>query len=180
MTDAVLPYNNTEGYVSRQASRERAVEEAVSGIAAQRQRMVLAYLMRCGERGATWKEASTALNLHHGQISGCLSALHTGKKVFMLRQKRGRCHPYIHADYRSAYHDGQRFDEPAKTRSGDINQRIARANEIVTTAKALSAMYSEKACSSEDKVVFVLLEEMLTDCEELLKIGNRDGQQLER
>lgn len=170
--DAVLPYNNTEGYVSRQASRERAVEEAVSGIAADRQRMVLTYLLRCGERGATWKEASTALNLHHGQISGCLSALHSGKKVFMLRQKRGRCHPYVHTDYRDIYHDGLRFDEPAKTRSGDINQRIARANEIVTTAKALSAMYAEKCGSSEDKVVFCLLEEMLTDCEELLKVGN--------
>jgi len=30
MEGAILPYKDTQGYVSRQASRERAVEEALS------------------------------------------------------------------------------------------------------------------------------------------------------
>ena len=171
MEGAILPYNDTQGYVSRQASRERAVEEALSGTAEHRQRMVMGFLGSAGQRGATWKEVGTALNLHHGQVSGCLSVLHGAGRVFMLRSKRDKCHPYVSASFKSMFTDAERFDEPTRTRSGNMNERLARASEIVNTMQALSAMYAEKCGNSEDKVVFCLLEEALSDALELMKVG---------
>lgn len=55
------------------------------------------------------------LSLHHGQVSGALSNLHRKGHVFMLRQKRDRCHPYVHWSHVEQYDPVDRIDEPTQT-----------------------------------------------------------------
>jgi hypothetical protein len=110
-------YNDTEGYVDRPASRERAIKEAQNGTASERQQAILSLLDDAGLDGMTWKELGDELGLHHGKISGALSNMHLGGVVFMLRQTKDRCHPYVHANYRDDWTPAERYDEPARTRA---------------------------------------------------------------
>lgn len=117
----LFAYSGTQGHVDRPASIERAEREARDGTAADRSLQILA-LLRANPLGLTWGEVADRLDLHHGQASGALSNLHKTGRVFMLREKRGRSHPYVHEDFRTAYTETERFDTPAQTRGGKIRE----------------------------------------------------------
>ena len=137
--NAELPYAGTEGYVARPASMERARHNARDGTAADRQEQVLELLLSRRERGATWIEAGEALRLHHGQVSSTLSVLHQAGKVFQLREKRGRSHPYVHSEYRYIYVASERYDEPTRTNAKLLKERNEEAATYLEVA--LDAWY---------------------------------------
>ena len=112
------PYNGTGGYVERPASVTRAVREVNDGTLSRRQKLIVVALNNAGKQGTTWRTLGQMLNLHHGQISGALSVLHSAGEVFMLRIQQDRCHPYVATKFRDAYTDEQVFDTPATTRAG--------------------------------------------------------------
>lgn len=123
--------DGTTGSVDRPASRERAYREADDGTAADRALSILNLLTR-EPLGLTWGEVADRLHLHHGQASGALSNLHKTGRVFMLREKRGKAHPYVHSQYRDAYPETERYDTPAQTQAGkirDLERQIAAALE---------------------------------------------------
>lgn len=112
-----LLYDGRSGAVNASdTSRERADREDSDGTTANRVEKVLEAL-KLRKDGMTWFDLAALLNLHHGQASGCLSMLHKGGLVFALREKRDRCHPYVHAAYRNIYPVNERFDEPMKTKA---------------------------------------------------------------
>jgi hypothetical protein len=129
-----LPYAGKEGFVGREASVERARRNAKDGTAANRQEQVLQHLWLRRERGATWIEVGEALQLHHGQISATLSVLHKSGKVFQLREKRGRSHPYVHSDFRYIYVASERHDEPTRTTAGQLQSRLDEAIPLLVVA----------------------------------------------
>lgn len=127
--EVMLPYNGTAGYVDRPASVTRAISEAESGIASERQRVIYATVARMGTTGATWRDIQRLFpELHHGQISGALSCLHKNGVVFALRTTRRNCHPYVASVHRHLVNDHNRFDEPAKTRS---QQRVEAISDAI-------------------------------------------------
>jgi hypothetical protein len=126
------PYTGTGGHAGSEASRERAEREAVDGTLADRQQDILDYLAGVGVGGATWVTVGQALSLHHGQVSGALSNLHTGGAVFMLRKRHNRSHPYVHVRFRAFYNDNEVHDEPKTTKAG---QRRARLEELATACR---------------------------------------------
>ncbi len=113
--------DETTGHVPRLASIERAETEAADGTAADRAILILGTL-RAYPDGLTWGEVADRLNLHHGQVSGALSNLHKTRRVFMLREKRGKSHPYCHETFRVRYPEAARYDDPAQTRSGRLRE----------------------------------------------------------
>ena len=132
-----LPYLGTEGFVRRPASEDRARENAASGVSSERQERVLAHLEPL-MYGETWVEVGEALRLHHGQVSGTLSVLHQAGKVFQLRDKRGRSHPYVHAKWRHLFVASERFDEPSKTNAKVLRERNEEAEALLESALAAS------------------------------------------
>jgi hypothetical protein len=123
MTETVLPYLGTEGYVTRPASILRAQQDVISGNAGERQIAILKHLSVLPQ-GATWVEVGHSLQLHHGQVSGALSVLHKAGKLFQLRHTRSRSHPYVHANFRYKYTDSERFDTPTRTNGKLLKERI--------------------------------------------------------
>lgn len=130
-----LPYVGTEGFVRRPASEDRARENAANGVASERQLRVLAWLEPVS-RGMTWIELGEALHLHHGQVSATLSVLHQAGKVFQLREKRGRSHPYVHTMWRYLYVASERYDEPTKTNAKVLRERNEDAEALLDSALA--------------------------------------------
>lgn len=130
MTQIRLPYNGTAGYVPTQASRERAHREVKDGTLGKRLDAVLHLLDERGLVGATWQEVAGALGLHHGQASGALSTLHRMGLVFSLRDKRNKCHPYVHGRLRHMFYREQRNDSPSVTKAG---MRRALLDELHAT-----------------------------------------------
>lgn len=126
----------TDGYVNRPASRERAIREASDGTRNARHRKVMKHLEWYGVGGATWKELGDELHLHHGQISGALSKLHEKGEVFTLREKRDRCHPYVHKTFRKHFLDEEVYDEPAKTASQRKTDLLDEVSTALRTAIA--------------------------------------------
>lgn len=124
--------DGTTGHVDRETSIDRAEREADDGTAADRALSIL-NLLTAEPFGLTWGEVADRLNLHHGQASGALSNLHKQGRVFMLRTKRGKAHPYVHAMHRDLYDEDLRFDTPAQTRAG----RIRDAEKTLLDAIAL-------------------------------------------
>ena len=123
--------DETTGHVPRPASIERAEREASDGTAADRALDILAILAD-EPFGLTWAELADRLSLHHGQVSGALSNLHKTRRVFMLREKVGRSHPYLHEKFRTDYDTDERYDDPAQTRSGrtrELERQIITALE---------------------------------------------------
>lgn len=112
-----LLYDGKSGAVNQSdTSRERAEAEDADGTTSARMATVLDQL-KLRRDGMTWPELSAVLKKHHGQISGCLSMLHKGGLVFALKEKRDRCHPYVHGAYRHTYADRERLDAPVKTKA---------------------------------------------------------------
>jgi len=126
-------YNNTQGYVNQPASKDRANREASTGISNERSERILATIIHNAD-GWTWKELGQHLGLHHGQISGALSNLHKAGMVFMLREQRNRCHPYVHANYRDQYSPDQRIDEPVRTSSNKRKDDLEELLEALVIA----------------------------------------------
>lgn len=96
--DAALPYAGTEGYAGSDTSKERAVNDVVSGTASKRQRYILILAGRAKEKGITVAELRDA-SLHHGRVSGALSSLHKVGKLMRLSEVRGRCKVYVLPEY---------------------------------------------------------------------------------
>jgi len=94
MSDAALPYAGTEGYAGSETSRQRALDDVVSGTASKRQRYILILATRAKEKGITVAELRDA-SLHHGRVSGALSVLHKVGKLARLTETRGRCKVYV-------------------------------------------------------------------------------------
>lgn len=131
---SLFPYAGSSGHVARAASEQRAVRERDSGVVSERAFTVLAELKRRGSTGGTWQELGSVLGLHHGQISGCLSVLHKAGRVFTTRAQRGRCHVYVHSDFRVAYEADQRFDQPVVTKATarrEALEQVLLAAELV-------------------------------------------------
>lgn len=128
-----LPYAGTEGFVARPASAERARRNAADGTAQDRQQQVLAHLASHRD-GLTWVEVGEALQLHHGQVSSTLSVLHKSGQVFQLRNRRRRSHPYVHVNHRDLYLAEERYDEPTRTNSGQLQSRLDYAIPLLLVA----------------------------------------------
>lgn len=110
-------YGDTGGYVARDTSMNRAIDEASSGQLSARLNAILGVLRQSGTQGMTWKEVAERLDLHHGQASGALSNLHKNGQVVMLKAMRSRCHPYVLAGLRDHLPEGGFWDEPVKTKT---------------------------------------------------------------
>jgi predicted transcriptional regulator len=126
--DSLFAYGDDGGFVNIPASRDRAKEEASSGVFSARALLILETLGKTSH-GFTWKELAEKLNLHHGQVSGALSNLHRKGLVFMLQEKRNRSHPYVHSDFREMFTASQRIDDPTRTQASlrrEIESDIAR------------------------------------------------------
>jgi hypothetical protein len=117
-------YNDTGGFVDRPASRDRAYAEIANGSFSKRQQDIYQLLREAGSEGMTWKQIGDILGLHHGKVSGALSNMHGGGMIFMLRQRRDRCHPYVHSLYRGSYAAEDRYDIPARTRGNARNDLL--------------------------------------------------------
>lgn len=129
----VLPYQGTSGHVAQSdTSTDRAVREDESGTTTARQSAVLSQLADL-ESGATWRALGSTLNLHHGQISGALSMLHKAGHVFMLKEKRHGCHPYVHARWRDLYGPDERIDVPAQTASATRRRQLGELLHALDT-----------------------------------------------
>lgn len=135
MTDqAALPYAGTEGYAGSDTSRERAIREAVDGVASKRQRYVLIVAGRAKEKGITVAELRDG-NLHHGRVSGALSALHKVGRLMRLTEVRGKCKVYVLPEYvngRPTEPHGvvHRADKETLAAANLVAERLARIEDI--------------------------------------------------
>jgi hypothetical protein len=93
-----LPYNGTEGYAGSETSKDRAINEAITGTASKRQRFILILAQRAKERGVTVADVRDT-NLHHGRVSGALSVLHKVGKLARLTETRDKCKVYVLPEY---------------------------------------------------------------------------------
>lgn len=136
--EPVLPYRGTEGYVNRDASLTRAVDNARSGKSRERQRLILAIVEQSGSHGRTWKEVNDVLPmLHHGQISATLSVLHKAGLLFQRTIKRDKSHPYVVAEWRHHFAPEERYDNPTRTNAGDLRKRLAAASVEIEAAREI-------------------------------------------
>lgn len=100
MTEGVLPFPGprgpNSGFSGSETSEERARTQDADGTTAWRQQQVMRLLVDDRrDRGATWREVSEALGIHHGAASGVLSNLHKEGHIFRLTQVRNRCKIYV-------------------------------------------------------------------------------------
>lgn len=99
-----------------------------------REMRVMQTLLYARTDGATWRQLSETLDLHHGQISGVLNGLHQLGLVFMLRERKDRCHPYVSHLFRDLFTDEQVYDEPpmnkGKERRNLLNELLAECLSI--------------------------------------------------
>jgi hypothetical protein len=108
----VLPYGGANdpnsGFSGSETSEARAREADRKGVTGYRQRRVLTFVHQHGTHGATWREVSEALGMHHGSASAALSNLHRGDHLARLGISRQRSRVYVHPDF-----VGERTTEPA-------------------------------------------------------------------
>lgn len=141
-----LPYNGHSGHIAgSETSKARAITEDESGITASRQKRILDALQK-NPHGYTWKELSAQLNLHHGQISGALSALHKDGWVFALKRERGGSQIYMHHSFRDDHGAALRLDSPAITRSS------VKKAAIDDLAKAVEVFLETRTFQTEDQL----------------------------
>jgi hypothetical protein len=101
---AALPYLDpsgvrTTGHSGSETSRDRALDEATSGTAAERRAWVLRRLRYHGAGGITVAELRDLTGMHHGQSSSVLSWLHKDGTIARLTERRGRCQVYVLPEY---------------------------------------------------------------------------------
>jgi hypothetical protein len=126
-------YGDTGGYVNRDTSIDRAVEEASSGVLSARLNAIVRILSDSGVQGMTWKEVADRLGLHHGQASGALSNLHKNGQVVMLKSMRNKCHPYVVAGLVDSFEENEYWQKPVRTKS---TEKIELADALVEALKA--------------------------------------------
>jgi len=121
----VLPYPShdgpTSGYSGSETSEARAREADSSGETSRRQKAVLAYLAIRGVYGATWRDVSAVLTIHHGSASGVLSNLHKAGRITRLKEARQRCKVYVLNE-----HVGGRDTEPYGKAPDFVQQALDR------------------------------------------------------
>lgn len=89
-----MPYDNTEGWSGSEASQQRAKREQPK-TAPNRRTRILRTLRRAGTHGATWKEISDILQVHHGSSTGSLTRLHRDEQINRLTELRDGCSIYV-------------------------------------------------------------------------------------
>jgi hypothetical protein len=102
--ETALPYPDrsgqpTQGHSGSETSRERALEEASTGTAAERQAETQRLLDVFASEGVTVSELREFTGWHHGQASSVLSVLHKEEKIARLAMRRNRCHVYVLPEY---------------------------------------------------------------------------------
>jgi len=132
-------YNGTAGYVNRPASIERETKKELSERLAQ----VMCSVREAGEEGLTWHEVAQENGLHHGQASAALSNLHRLGHVFTLREKRGKCHPYIATEYRGSFFDDEVYDEPAKTKASEEKEAVMELVEAIENYLHIASAFGD-------------------------------------
>ena len=110
MSDLFTPYIGASD-----TSKARAIREETSGVGEERRKLIL-HLLGAAPFGLTWKELSALTELHHGQVSGLLSVLHSTGNIVQLRATRDKCHPYIHPRFIDHYTENELVREPVKSR----------------------------------------------------------------
>ena len=125
------PEEPTPYVAGSDTSRERAQREDADGTATRRRQLIMSRLFNA-PFGMTWREMAKETGLHHGQVSGALSVLHKQGRIAMLKDKRDKCHPYVHPKYFDDY-QGLLILEPAQTLAGRRQQAI---NEVLQAARA--------------------------------------------
>ncbi len=133
MTDAALPYNGTEGHSGSETSRDRAVAEAVNGVASVRQRFVLINAGRAGEKGITVAELRDS-KLHHGRISGSLSSLHKVGRLARLTETRDKCKVYVLPEYVRG-RPTEPFGRRQRKASGEVTDAAKRVEAFMDGLK---------------------------------------------
>ena len=119
-------YNGTGGYVKRPASKERALKERAEGTLSANAAKVLDLLeSEGGASGLVWEKIGFKLGLHHGQVSGLLSNMHSKGFVFALKETREGCHPYVASTHRGLYKDEEIYEQPVRTSASTARENIA-------------------------------------------------------
>lgn len=90
-----LPYAGTSGYSGSSTSQERAERRDASGLTGAVQKAVLEMATQGALNGVTVQEARSHLGMHHGTVSGALSALHMVGVLERLTERRNRCQVYV-------------------------------------------------------------------------------------
>ena len=146
-----LAYGETAGYVQRTSSKERAIREVKDGTLSKRQQLLLLFLEAAGTDGLTWHELANITGLHHGQVSGALSNLHSAGVVFMLRTQRNKCHPYVYKDFRNNFINAETHDEPVRTRSATRLALLSELLEVCRTGNATAIAATVKKVDALSK-----------------------------
>lgn len=95
MNFPILPYNGSSGHSGSSSSKERADYLDKSGKTRKYQFRIMDYLREQADQGATWKEVSELLDVHHGTASGALSILHKAGLLERLKETRGKSKIYV-------------------------------------------------------------------------------------
>ena len=93
--DHDLGYGDTLGWSGSSTSRERAEDEAESGLASARLSRTYDLVKGNGPYGLTVRELRGLTDWHHGQASGALSNLHKVGDLARLHDQRGHCKIYV-------------------------------------------------------------------------------------
>lgn len=170
----VLPYRGTEGFVKRDASLIRAVDDARSGKAHERQRLILSIIRESGSFGRTWKEVNEVLpTLHHGQISATLSVLHKAGLLFQRTTKRDKSHPYVASEFRGLFSPEERYDNPTRTTAGDLRKILMAARaEIEASREIIFEM--KRTADSETLVGLSIADDLLQHIADTLSAEGND------
>jgi DNA-binding MarR family transcriptional regulator len=86
----------TTGWSGSEASHDRAIEERDNGTASERQRRTMQEVCDLGVYGITVKDLRDITGWPHGQASSTLSVLHKEGRLERLKDRRDRCHIYVH------------------------------------------------------------------------------------
>lgn len=130
-----LPYDGTAGFVEGSDTSEDRARDEAKGEATARQRQVMR-LLSDYPLGLTWKELGDFTGWHHGQISGALSVLHKVGAVAQLKERRHRCHPYIHYKFLDRYREHEVNVSPQQTKAGKM--RLAQLDLELAVGKMLT------------------------------------------
>lgn len=97
--DHDLGYGGTLGWSGSSTSRERAEDEAESGLASARLSHTYDLVKGNGPYGLTVRELRGLTDWHHGQASGALSNLHKTGDLARLHDQRGHCKIYVAPEF---------------------------------------------------------------------------------
>lgn len=109
----------------------------VEGVASKRQRYLLILAQRAAERGITVADVRDT-SLHHGRVSGALSALHKAGRLARLTETRDKCHVYVLPYYvKGRETQGQRVTHRADKATLDAATYVEKRIEMREDMEAL-------------------------------------------